>query len=728
MKRRTFLFRASTALAVTLTGCGGSSEATDVGAGPSPNPTPTPTPNPTPTPTPTPSPPSTPWTPSGPGLPTLTLHPAQSGTFPYIATAYPLEGAVPAGQTVESPDDPNLSASVLSAWPDGSAAVIVLAGETAVTSAQMRNIGLRAAAKAANPLGAARVSQLVTSVGCNFGAAGSASLNDFSSPERVWWANDRVICARYRLPIGGAGLEAVIDIHAFASNRAFVEVIVENGRVDADAATVVAPGVKTYSNATVSVNGGTIATVSSPTAAMPFPNARRSGNYAGGHESFRAWYCSTWVGGDPGIEVTHDSATLQNHPWFFRAAEASAENLQQKYSQAHDSYVPWALGRLRMPGMDGTGDDEEIGLFTECQTDYFLSGNRQARRAVVASGLACLSAGFNWRHTNGQIPSQAQVAAKNTSNGRWPLLTTEPRWGGSNTSDGSHIPAIGLVPFLCQPSPCFIEIAQKEFVWNHTNYNSVDGSHPFDQTRSRAWRLRNYAIAAFLTPDADGARKAGYRLALVNSMNVVNAFLNKSWNTFQALYDLTADDPGDHSTARAGFQTSFFMHHFCSQSFHSVAGAKVLRGAEATAWNTMTDRMMAFPLRWINDATAFEWRAIPYQPTIGVRTGTAVTQSTNNLVALTRTEMSGTMPSSPGPWMTLSPSQTNWSSLPTENRAGTTYPSWFFAALAAAVERGVPGSASAWDKVVTNGGISNLAAWLQGYRTAPRFNRWPRNK
>ncbi len=722
MKRRDFLFRASTALAATLTGCGGSSEATSAAPGPSPSP------GPSLPPAPTPSPPSAPWIPSGPGLPTLALIAAQSGTLPYLATVYPLEGAVPTGQTVESPDDPLLSASVLSRWPDGSASVVVLAGETALSAGQQRQITLRAATRTTSPLTAARIGQLLSSVNCDFGAAGTAAITDFASPERIWWANDRVICARYRLPIGAAGLEAVIDVHAFSSSRAFVEVVVENGRVNADAASVTAPSTKTYVNATVAVNGSTIATVSSPTASMPTPNARRPGTYAGGHEPFRAWYCATWTGGDPGVEVTHEPSVLHNHPWFFRPAEASSEDQQSKYSRSFDTYVPWATCRLRMPGMDGTGDDEEIALFTECQTDYFLSGNRFARRAVLASGLACLSAGFNWRHSNGEVPAQAQVAGKNTTNGRWPLLTTEPRWGGSNTADGSHIPAVSLVPFLCRPSPCFIEIAQKEFVWNHTNYNSVDGSHPFDQTRSRAWRLRNYAIAAFLTPDGDSTRKSGYRSALVASMNVINTFLDKSWNTFEVLFDLAADDPFDHSTSRPGFQASFFMHHFGSQSFHAIAGAKVLRGADAVAWNRLADRMMNFPLRWINDAAGFEWRAIPYQPTIGVRSGTAVNQAPGNLAQLTRAEMSGTPPSGPGPWMNLYPTDFSWATLTSENSAGVTYPSWFFAALCAAVERGVPGAASAWDRVVTNGGISNLSTWRLGYRQAPRFNRWPRNR
>ena len=75
-----------------------------------------------------------------------------------------------------------------------------------------------------------------------------------------------------------------------------------------DAATVTAPTCKVI----LKCDGGSerrhIATVSSPAAAMAFPNARRPGTYTGGHEPFRAWYCSTWIGGDPGVEVTHDAA------------------------------------------------------------------------------------------------------------------------------------------------------------------------------------------------------------------------------------------------------------------------------------------------------------------------------------------------------------------------------------------------------------------------------------
>jgi len=725
MKRRDFIFRASSTTAMALAGCGGSSEATSVAAAPAPALPPAPSPaQPA-----SPSGPAAPWVPSGTGLPTLTLHPGQTGTAPYLATAFPLEGAVPNGQTIVSDDDITLSASIISRWPDGSASVVVLSGEATVVAGQARRIAVRAGTAAQMPLTATLIAGLLQEISCDFGAAGAASMKNFASPDRIWWANERVICARYRLPIGNDGLEALIDVHAFSSKRALIELVIENGRLDANSQSPTAPSTKIYSDAVVSLNGQRIATVSSPAAGMKIPNARRSGQYAGGHEPFRAWYCSAWVGGDPKLDVTHDSVSLQSHPWFFRPAEASSENLQRKYSQPYDTYVPWAACRLRVPGMDGGGDDEEIALFTECQTDYFLSGNVDARRAVLSTGLACLSADFHWRHGDGQVPTEAQVAGKNTQNGKWPRIKTEPRWGGGSTNDGSHIPAIGLVPFLCHPSPCFIESVQKEFVWNHTNYNSLDGSHSYDQTRSRAWRLRNYAIAIFLTPDSDVARKAGYRGSLVASMRVINRFLDKDWNVFRVLYDLSADDPSDHSNTRPGHQVSFFMHNFCLLSFHSIAGAKVLTGADGVAWNQMTDRMTTFPLRWINDASEFEWRVIPYQPTIGTRQGTAVIATPANLSGILRQEMTaGTPPTGPGPWMTLSSNNFDWGKLPIDPVAGTSYPSQYFAALCVAVERAVPGASAAWDKVVTNGGISNFDTWRRGYRTSPRFNRWPRNK
>jgi hypothetical protein len=669
-------------------------------------------------------------------LPTLTLHPTATGTFPYHATVYPVEGALPAGQIFVSPDDANLRGSVLSAWPDGSAQVIVVAGETAVTNGVQKSIRLRPGAPSGTALTASRIDAIVTDIVVNFGG-GDQTLSSFTSPARTWWANSATICCRYVLSCGLGTMRAIIDIHAFkagVSDRAFVEVVIENGEVDANQSTVTGPTPQTYTGATVKVNGATIATVSSPTASMSAPNSRRALSYQAGHRPFRAWYCNAWVGLDPGLEVTHDTASLQAHPWFYRPAETSTENLATKYAQSYDAYVPWALCRLRIPDMDDTGDDEQIGLFTEEQSDYVLSGSKVARRAVLATGLACLSANFNWRHTGGEVPTPAQMAGKNTSGATWPADAVEPGWGGPNqTNDGSHLPSVALVPFLCRPSPCFIEIAQKETCWNHTNFNSTDGAHNYDQLRSRGWRQRNYATTAFLTPDADTTRKAAYRAIVAAEADVVRRMLDKSFNLLAALWEYQPEgDWHDQSGARAGYQSCMFQHGFVGMVYAAIARSKVLRGAAATTFDSIADRVCELPVRWINDATGNAWRALAYQPTIGTLSGDTLNQGIGSYYALTAAEMTGTPPTAAGPFQYLGPSDTAWGSLGAENSAANSYSGWFWFYFCAAIELDVQGASNAWDKVfpggVENGAISNFSTWRQGYRTYPRFNRWPRNK
>jgi hypothetical protein len=670
-------------------------------------------------------------------LPTLTLHPTVTATLPYHATVYPVEGAVPSGQILVSPDDANLRSSVLSTWPDGSAQVMVVAGETAVTNAVTKAIRLRPGAPSGTALTASRIDAIVSDIVVNFGG-GDQTLSDFTSPARTWWANSATICCRYVLGCGLGTMKAIIDIHAFkagVSDRAFVEVVIENGEVNANAATVTAPSTQTYTGATVKVNGATIATVSSPGAGSDIPNCRRydegysAVKYTGGHEPFRAWYCSTWVGLDPGMEVTHDIAYLQGAPLFYQPAEASTENLATKYAETWDTYVPWATCRLRAPAMDGTGDDEEIGPWTECQSDYLASGNLYARRAVLATGLAALSLNWHFRHADGTPPTRAQVLGKNTTNGNWPALTTEPRYG-PNSNDASHIPAVALVPFLCRPSPCFIDMAQKEFAWHHSNFGSTDGSHSFDQVRSRAWRARAYASTILLTPDADATRKADYRTALATNIAVNNAFLDAPYNSLAVVWGLTANTSNADHDGRARCQHAPWMQHFCLVAWNFVDAAKVLRDADGAAWSAMTDKACAYVVRRINEATGGEWRYHPYTLTIGDITGGTINMGSGDWGAMTRSDMTGTLPPASGSWITGTP--TDWSGVSADSAAavsaGTSYPAQMWAALCAAIERDVPGSDSAWDKVITNGGISDFAAWRTGFRTAPRFNRWPRNK
>lgn len=753
MNRRKFLFGTSSTFAAMLVGCGGAESAAPIEESVTTIP-------------PLPPPPATfpggalsAVSQSSDGLPALTLHPVQSGTLPYFATAFPAEGAVPAGTSIVSQDDPTLRASILSMWPDGSAQVAVVAGSTVVMSGSSKKIRLRAGPTSGTALTAADIqSRLgVNGIEVDFGE-GPRKLANFGSPDWIWWANSQVICARYRLPCGRGDIEAVIDIHAFAGERAFVEVVIENGKVNASAATVTPPSTQPYTNATVKVNGTTIATVSSPTNGMALPASRLAGTYrADGHEPFRAWYCAAEVVNGVatvadqnalfGIEVTHDATSMQQHPWFWRPAVSSLVDIQTRYTVAQARYMtyqPWSVSSLRMPGMDGTGGDVEIGLHTQRQADYFQTGSKYARRAVLATGLALHSCAFNWRHNDGRVPTRAQTSGKSTSNGKWPETTTEPRYGGAQTADGSHIPSTTLVPFLCRPSPCFIELAQKETAWNQVDYTpDANGGHNYDQIRSRGWRVRNLGIATYLTPDWDTARKADYRAAITAESYYVRYMLDRPWNVVGAMYGNSATSPGfgttasDSSANRPGYQTSMFMRTFVALAYHAVDKAKVLQGTALTDFSELADRVVAFQVKWVNDATGYEWRALPYAPTVGaVVSSTELNQGTGNLVDLTKNETSGTVPTGAGPWLRLGDTAFNYDSISNvEAGAATsgdvTYSGIFFNAICVAVERGVTGAESAWTAIYGtsgNGGITNFSTWLAGFGYQAHFNRWPRNK
>lgn len=602
-----------------------------------------------------------------------------------------------------------------------------------------RQIALRSVVRGGTALTPARVGQLVTDITCNFGGAGAASLTAFGSPERVWWSNERVICCRYRLPVGAAGLEAVIDIHAFASARAFVEVVIENGKIDANSSAPATPSTQTYTNATISVNGANIATVNSPTTATSL-QGRLAGNWGdNGHTAFRAWYCSTWVGGDPRVEVTHDTASLRAHPWFWRPAVEMTTNYQTRYSQAFDTYAPWRACRLRVPGLGGGGDDEQIALFTQDQADYFLNGNRYAARACLATTTAQLLFTWQWRHSgtgefNGQPPGRSQFNNKGGINagggaaGSWPSGSqNEPYYGGSQ-NDASHIPAGPLVAFLCRPSPMFIEMAQKNVAWLHTNFSNINGFHEFDQIRSRAWRTRNYAIALFLTPDSEVTRKNEYRDLLGNYANQMMRFFNKPWNTLGAIWYYGPDDVLDRGGSGAVYRMPAFMHWFCVMTWLAIDGVKILRGGNQTAWTTMARKMGEVPVRYINEAQAGEWRIQYIDIRLGTQSGSsAVNMGSGNWGDMTRSDFTGTVPPNAGTWLWVDQGGVNYSTL-TYNPSYN-YADQFFHALCGAVEAGIPGASQAWDRLYTNRGLTNYAAWAQtAHGSNPRFNRFPRNK
>ena len=105
---------------------------------------------------------------------------------------------------------------------------------------------------------------------------------------------------------------------------------------------------------------------------------------------------------------------------------------------------------------------------------YTLPAERRQVRTtrVNSKALEALSFNINWRDTTtGPVPTFDQIGYRDMQDGQWPSE------GGTAAWEHAHSPAIGLMPFMCRPSPCFIEIAQKAATWQRV-YGNNDPSTP----------------------------------------------------------------------------------------------------------------------------------------------------------------------------------------------------------------------------------------------------------
>ena len=712
LTRRRFVSSATLALGTLgLPACGGGGGASDaatgaVAAAPSPAPAPAPTPAPAPSPPPPPPAPA-----PGDRVASLKLHSAGAGAWPYAATVLLLQGQMPTGSTLVSPDDGALRASVLSRWQDGSAAVVVVAGNATVAANEDRTVRLQLARESVVEvtLGAARVAQLVSSVKIDFGSLGRVDVSDFSRPERIWWANAQTVCARYRASAPGhATLEAVIDIHAFAGAFALVEVVVENSKMSSGAP--VKPADASYSAAVVTVNGVTAATVNG------------NGAPEGTHAAFRSWYASLWVGGNPNLRVTQAAAELQAHPLLWKMARAASGDMSVF---AADTYTPWGAARQPSSNMGGTGDAASIGPVPRWEAQFLQTGDYRAANAVETSALAVLGFNINYREsTTGLPPTLAEVAGRNQQSD-WPHSGSD---SGPLSWEVAHHPAVGLMAFICRPTPVFIELAQKVAVWNGTwsRYQGVAGTTVFGgpyQNRGRAWCMRSLAHAAFLTPDGH-AWKAPALKSIGENVDWLGKYMTDSKARLNCTWE---DTPGilfDHRPALAGFQFAVWEHHYLTTELHKIASAQMLNGAAQTALSTLADWCALQPVRWVNEQPAGGWRFISYETTIGRDAATIDSASdwgtqrafhTTDLPA----SVSGRLCSS------LFDEPSRFSDYVPDGRGGAYYPSYWWAAFCAARERNVPGAATAWSIVQAN--VSDLSTWLDGFGNDPRWGPIPRN-
>jgi hypothetical protein len=235
--------------------------------------------------------------------------------------------------------------------------------------------------------------------------------------------------------------------------------------------------------------------------------------------------------------------------------------------------------------------------------------------------------------------------------------------------------------------------------------------------------LRSLAHAAFLTP-AGHAFRTSCLAAISTNVTYIDQWRTDPKQKLGTLWDWSPTDVYDLGSGTAGMQHPVWEDHYLIVEVHKAAAARLLSGASQTAIDALASWLVLGPVRWVNEQPNGGWRFIPYSTTLGSDPVAINSQPTwaqeRNRVG----NHSDTPASVSGSWMTYEGSGTSYSQYSSNTSSGAYYPSYFWAALAMAVERGVSGAGTAWQTVQAN--ITNLSSWRQGFGTDPRWGVAPR--
>lgn len=645
----------------------------------------------------------------------------------YEATVLPLLGAVPAGTTLQSPDDGTLRSAVISTWPDGSAAVVVVAGSIALAANQTRSIRLQAGAPVVEPvLTAARLQALAPTALARIGVGTPVALNTASAPTRIWWATARHWCASWTVPAPDfPGLAVVWVAHVFSDTTAvFIECVIENSLVN-----MTTPAAFTTASyaAFIEIDGLQIAAVNTANA----PETAHSGT--------RAWYASGWTDQGRTVRVTQAHSDLQRHPLLFKVDQAAT---WAAGSYAADAYVPWQAGRHRPDSMGAGGDHASIGPLPQWEARALQSGRPEAWKATEANALAILSFNINYRDAGtGLVPTFAAIGSRSQAAGSWPKLLPAGSLGGVLGWETAHCPAAGLMGFISRPSPVFIEIAQKAAVWNGT-WSAANNPPGFTWTagvfgrwyqhRGRGWGIRSLSHAAFLLPRNDPWRDAAAQAMARNADYLTTYFTNQNGGArgaLQHIWEITSSSttPDDVRGDKPGFQIDWTQYYLTPEVCRAAA-LGLLAGAQQTQLANLADWLAQGAVRWVNEQPNGGWRYVPSRLTIGAGGSDINSQATWQLERGRTDNHPGEPPSVTGTWFSSADNNEcplTYAEYQANLTANAYYPVYFWHVLTSAVERNVTGALQAMQTVLD--GVTNLDAWRAAFGSDPRWGSFPRN-
>ena len=171
-----------------------------------------------------------------------------------------------------------------------------------------------------------------------------------------------------------------------------------------------------------------------------------------------------------------------------------------------DRYEPMSFPRLAKD-MGATGERGEIGIITEAQAEWLVTGNPGALAQMLVQAEA-----------HGSVPVHVRDATMAPiSIERYPTASSFWDKGAGHADpwvkpkapirpERAHYPSLAFVPFLLTGDPYYLEEVQFTAQSHLLNYNTSlrnrdQGVLGSEQTRGYAWGMRSLFQAALATPD-----------------------------------------------------------------------------------------------------------------------------------------------------------------------------------------------------------------------------------
>ena len=441
------------------------------------------------------------------------------------------QGDVPSGQGI-TVTGATAQATILNAWPDGSAKFAVIAGNASLTANTPLTVSLTAGSSlsgSALTTTNLKATGVTASLDCGSFGVVSWATTDWDSPFMTWVTGPQMSSWVYRKPVGSdTTLVAWLEVRLFANGAVEVLPWIENGYLNVAGAT------NKSSTYNFSLGGTSRCSV-----AINLLSHQRTPIINGTALSY-------WLGTDPGVVPQHNVAYLYSTE-LVPQWSVSGVNSTTYAAQLPTTFTPFQIGGYiyDSDSMGSTGYQWPIGLLPTCDLLYLCSTPTPSLYgAVVRNGYSVGRYGIHYRDENTNYPLKFSdhpnlVVADgspiddsgSSSTSTYTVLATG---GNAPTWNPAHHPSVGYFAYLLTGRRYFLEETQFATVTNYlgmTDWIRGGGGLPGDtpytahapytgasalcvpfleavQTRTSAWAFRTMTQALCITPDSGDPLRA----------------------------------------------------------------------------------------------------------------------------------------------------------------------------------------------------------------------------